>query len=349
MCEVYDVIIIGAGMAGITAAKQLKDRGFKVVVLEARPRTGGRIWTEKFADNKVVDLGAEWTHTFWSNPLTEIARQHDIGLFPSNYESVALFYNGQRVDNTSVKSGLVDFNHAMSICLDSSHILKKEELDITLEEAFKRAVDAISKGKDMNPEKRRITEFFIFHSIVDNWCTELSNISYRGWVDEDTDFNHDGGDCIVSNGYSQFLDILSHNLKKEIRLNHPISTIKYEEGRVEVLTSKGRFLGSKAVITLPIGVLKSETVEFLPPLPAEKMMAIKEIPIGLLNKIVVCFEKPFWPTDIDFLGYIPQDDGSEVYHNNNNKKLLLTLVLVCKIVLESSLRLPWSISRIRAR
>lgn len=61
--EIFDVVVIGAGFAGITAARELKNHGYKVVVLEARDRIGGRVWTSELEGHK-VELGATWIHWF---------------------------------------------------------------------------------------------------------------------------------------------------------------------------------------------------------------------------------------------------------------------------------------------
>ncbi len=74
------VIVIGAGMAGLSAARVLHDRGFKVQVIEARDRLGGRVFTD-WALGSAVDLGAAFIHGTYGNPLTELARDKNLGLF----------------------------------------------------------------------------------------------------------------------------------------------------------------------------------------------------------------------------------------------------------------------------
>jgi polyamine oxidase len=85
-----DVIIIGAGISGIAAARLLKAKGYNVLILEARNRIGGRVWT----DNSLgmpLDLGASWIHGITNNPIKQLADQFDIKTLPTNYEARQIF------------------------------------------------------------------------------------------------------------------------------------------------------------------------------------------------------------------------------------------------------------------
>ena len=93
-----EVIVIGAGIAGLTAARDLGIDGYDVVVLEARDRIGGRIWTSQEL-GVPADLGASWIHGFENNPIARLARRHSIDILrtdissvtPARYRSVALY------------------------------------------------------------------------------------------------------------------------------------------------------------------------------------------------------------------------------------------------------------------
>lgn len=80
-----NILVIGAGMAGISAAKELQSRGFKVTVLEARDRLGGRIWTDHSLGTP-IDLGASWIHGIKGNPIWELAQKYQIPTSPTSYE-----------------------------------------------------------------------------------------------------------------------------------------------------------------------------------------------------------------------------------------------------------------------
>ena len=84
-----DVIVVGAGMAGLAAASRLKKEGAEVIVLEARDRAGGRVWTSRSL-GLPVDLGASWIHGRRRNPLTDMAGELRVKTVPTDYGSVHL-------------------------------------------------------------------------------------------------------------------------------------------------------------------------------------------------------------------------------------------------------------------
>src|SRR5687767_12024597 len=84
------VLVVGAGMSGLTAARELALRGIEVVVLEARDRIGGRIWTDS-SIGAPVDLGAAWIHGITGNPVAQLARHHKIKTTRTDYGSIATY------------------------------------------------------------------------------------------------------------------------------------------------------------------------------------------------------------------------------------------------------------------
>ena len=85
-----DIIVIGAGVSGLSVANQLQSQHKKVLILEARNRLGGRIHTQEI-DNQFYDLGASWIHGITNNPINAIAQQHHIQTVVFNYQD-AIFY-----------------------------------------------------------------------------------------------------------------------------------------------------------------------------------------------------------------------------------------------------------------
>src|SRR4029078_2876618 len=81
--EGADVIVVGAGVAGLSAASHLRSAGRSVIVLEARDRTGGRIWTSREVPGMVADLGAQWLTDVDNNPVQRLADRHPIETIPA--------------------------------------------------------------------------------------------------------------------------------------------------------------------------------------------------------------------------------------------------------------------------
>ena len=95
----------------------------------------------------------------------------------------------------------------------------------------------------------------------------------------------------------------------DIRLNQIVQSVEYGEAGVTVTTTQGIFEGDYAVITLPLGVLKSESVSFVPPLPVAKQAAIHNLGMSVLNKVYLHFPDVFWDTDAEWIGYLGERTG----------------------------------------
>jgi polyamine oxidase len=85
------VIIIGAGLSGSSAANALVAKGYKVTIVEARNRVGGRTWTDRKSLSKPVDLGAGWIHEADENPITDLCKKYKIAITPTDYENAVLY------------------------------------------------------------------------------------------------------------------------------------------------------------------------------------------------------------------------------------------------------------------
>ncbi|KAF9199705.1 hypothetical protein BGZ49_010142 [Haplosporangium sp. Z 27] len=154
-------------------------------------------------------------------------------------------------------------------------------------------------------------------------ATPLDQLSLRYW-DQDDDYEFSGSHSMVVHGYGQVPVLLSNGL--DVRLDMPVSSIKrlsipntslppslsksrYREP-VQVQCRNGMtFDCAAAVITVPLGVLKSQQIKFLPQLPAWKEQAIKNLGFGLLNKLVLVFEKSFWDSNVELFGYVGSGKG----------------------------------------
>jgi len=295
------IIVIGAGMAGLGVARALADRGYDVIVLEARDRLGGRCYTKDGLDH-----GAHWIHGTEGNPTTNLARQLMVNTlfiggdssYTGGWNQLKLFgINGYVLDaEEKVRSILL-----ADEILDEMDALRRRDIaqgnaDISL----RAAADRIMNTRSLTSDERKTVDWHLAVIARDDCGAGDESLSFQSWDDGYEVYGY--GDSIVVGGYGELVNALAQNL--DIRLNHIVDEIRSDDpGKVSVHTNQGVFEGDKAVVTLPLGVLKSGSVKFEPPLDQSKTDAIARLGVGCLAKIIVWFSEVFWSYDQYVFGY----------------------------------------------
>lgn len=293
-----DVVVVGAGVAGLSAARALVDDGYEVIVLEASDRIGGRLQTDRSL-GAPFEVGAGWIHGPRGNPITKLARQGRGQTFVTDDESFQVFQaDGTPVDYDAVIDRW-DRLDAIATRIDDTY-----DNDLPLRDAI-RAAD---RGAWKDPVLRWM------HSAYTEFDTggPLENLSALYW-DEDEAFP--GEDVILTNGYDRILGPLSDGL--DIRLNRPVTRVEYERGDGATVTAGGKqYDCSFVVCACPLGVLQSGAIKFAPDLPKAHRRAIKRMKMGNVTKIALRFDTAFWPTDTQYFGYMSQEKGRWNYWLN---------------------------------
>eukprot|EP01117_Protostelium_nocturnum_P000292 TRINITY_DN1035_c0_g1_i2.p1 TRINITY_DN1035_c0_g1~~TRINITY_DN1035_c0_g1_i2.p1 ORF type:complete len:408 (+),score=143.82 TRINITY_DN1035_c0_g1_i2:80-1303(+) len=314
----YKVIILGSGMGGISAGKEMIDNGMEdFIVLEGRNRIGGRIYQEN-GFSCIIDLGASWIHGIdGPNPLKKMAEQ--LGLkMDVTYNSVLdeadfqLFdSNGKEID-PEFEAKII---HKLSLITKAAKDnVEKTEEDSSVEDEYNKVINSTrdSDGNIIQFDKDEEGVLRWHQLIVENWeGGSMGELSAKDHFlsGEDTAFGL--GDAFMVDGYSPILNhLLSPSLSERILLNHVVEKIEYEKDEgVTVYTNKGVFQSQFVLCTFPLGILKERTVSFSPPLPAWKQDAIEKIGFGLLDKVVLQYDSPFWNQQNEGFGFVSDKMG----------------------------------------
>ena len=289
-------IVIGAGIAGLAAARYLEDRGERVTILEARNRIGGRIWTWRDLSCP-VDLGASWIHGYRRNPIAAIARANDIATRTTDYDNLSAYSSDGEFIPDRVLAGL--YGDAEGLFEEAAALAAALDDDISIGDAVDRAL----AGEQLSDGERVFLDWYLAELEVTSGAS-MSDLSSR-YVDSDRTFG--GPDHLFPGGYDRIVEIVAGDL--EIETGQVVRQLDYGDGAVRVYTDSGEFTGDRAIVTLPLGVLKANRVTFNPPLPEWKTAAIRRLGMGVLNKIALQFADVFWPQDREFFAYLSRTAG----------------------------------------
>ena len=280
-----DALVIGAGGAGLTAAKELTASGASVLVLEARDRIGGRAFTDTSL-GVAWDRGCSWLHSSEINPWVAYARQNGFDLLPDHYPRH--FYDKARRMDGAETAGYRTVTERMMRELENAG---RRGLDIPAEAAFMQA------------------------TLADPWYP-MAVRDLTGWEGieppnysalDSHQYVERGEDLMIPRGYGALLAHYAKNV--DVRLRTPVSGIRWTARGVTAETRVGNFSARVAVVALPSAVIANGAVVFSPHLPVEVLQAHHDLPLGLLDKIALKFKRNVFPAESSEFLQLRRDDG----------------------------------------
>ena len=285
-----DVLVIGAGIAGLRAAEVLVANGRRVIVLEARDRLGGRIYTDR-SWGVPVELGASWIHGVENNPIAALAAAKGIATRATDYESVMYGADGKRLPDDALDEIESQVAELVEVGREGS-----PDTDEPLRAALDRAIGAA----DLDQSELLNVEMGITASIEHEYATDAVNLSATNF---DDGADEEGGDALLPGGYDKVVEAVANGL--DVRFGHVVSSVDSSGDRAVVVTSEGNFEAGAVVVTVPLGVLKAGSIQFLPALSEPKSRAISKLGMGVLSKTCLRFKSQFWPDDAELIDIVP--------------------------------------------
>ena len=272
MKPVCDVVVIGAGAAGLAAAEALSRAGRTVLVLEARERIGGRVWTRRMPGLSVpVELGGEFVHG--EAAVTHaLLRKAGMATVPSG--RVQRYAQGGRLRPVD------SFKQAQLAMQDTSAL---QERDLSVEELLRR--------RRLPP----LTRTFARLMVQGFDAADPARASARAIAEEWGGGQMDGAQPRLRQGYGPLLDWLAVQIIRRggrLKMQSAVREVRWRPGHLEVAGEGFHHAARSAIITLPLGVLQSGAVRFSP--QVKKDEAIKRLASGPVIKAALRFPSAFW-------------------------------------------------------
>ncbi len=276
-----DVVVIGAGVAGARAARDLDAAGHRVIVVEAQPVVGGRTKTVRPDGWPVpVELGASWVHDTDASDLADQLDALDVSTVAFAYDDVVLDPDGERTTGE-------DYDDGASDALDEAIAWAEEQDEDT---SLADALDQSGAGTDVDPV---VLDHFLRTEVSTEYGADADELS-AWWGAEGTE----GDDLLVTGGYGAIAEDDLADI--DVRYGWRVESVAIEDDDVAVFSvDREVFRADRVVVTLPLGVLQSGAVTFEPPLPEAKQQAIDGLGVALLDKVWIRWDEPWWTEEAE--------------------------------------------------
>lgn len=287
MSDQPEIVIVGAGAAGIGAGMELTRRGVPIVVLEASGRVGGRAHTDKTSLPYAWDKGCHWLHCADVNPLVAEA---------------------DRVGAQYLKGGREDWNAVWANGDWADKAGRADTLRI-MEAAFEAVYEAGGNGRDVAISDV-LPDAGQWAPIVRHWIQLMSSgdpeqVSTRSYADyQDTEQNWP-----MKTGYGDLIERLAAGLP--VQLDTPVSDIEQRADGVRVTTGSGTISAKAAIVTASTAVLNSGAIKISAGPARDLLTLVENVPCGFYEKVAIAFDRDvFGGIDQPSVNILPED-GSE--------------------------------------
>ena len=318
------MLIIGAGISGLEAARLLQKNGIKTLILEARNRTGGRIWSIRSKNGRVLDMGANYIHGingsipsgFLTNPIWDLVQEAKI---PTRAKEPTIFLESYLVN---------DSRSVIQSWYDDYMVFVREKTRLsTTNISLKHYANLFVKQKNLTEQQQYSFFNYLVFTVGFEEGAELDAIGAKAYLDIPS--THYGNEHIFpETGYSAVTDYLAKDVA-DIRLEKVVTKITYHEKLIEVSTRDGEIYQADFVlVTVPLGVLKSKQIKFIPQLPRWKLNAIDRIGFGIYEKVYLLWNQVWWNTS-DFSFVRTSSEPTEFRYWASSNKWNNTPVITC--------------------
>ncbi len=313
-----DVVVVGAGLAGLAAARTLKDHGVGLVVLEARNRVGGRTLSQTMPSGETIDLGAQWIGPT-QNRVAALTREFGLQTF-NQYSTGAKIMSVE--GKISTYKGSIPSLPLLSL-MSLARLIKRLEAmcrEVPLDAPYTATRAAEWDGMTVESWKRtsvftRKTRSVLDMAVRAIFCAEPGEISFlyflfylhsAGGLLMLTEVDRGAQQARFTTGTQMLSLRLAGLLGEEVILNASVRAIVQAQDGILIRSDTGEYEAQYVIVAVPPAL--AARIRYEPPLPAGRDQLAQRMPMGSVIKCVVFYERPFW-RDQGFSGEAISDTG----------------------------------------
>jgi monoamine oxidase len=325
--ERVDVVVVGAGLAGLAAARDLLAAGLSVLVLEARDRVGGRLLNHTLEGGAVVELGGQWVGPTQDRVLA-LAEELGIGLFPTYVEGEHFLavegevkrYGGDDFDLP--KDALADVGETQQHLQEMAHTVP---LDEPWQAAEAAAWDAQTLDTWLAANSKTEVGLGYWRTLVPAlFSAEASEMSLLhflfycrsgGSLDRLVATSGGAQESRLEGGSQKLATRLADRLGGVVQLGAPVTAISQDDGGVEVTHDRGVVKADHAIVALPPTL--AGRIRYSPALPPLRDHLTQQVPMGYVTKVQVAYLEPFWRAEgLSGSAFSLDDEVSVIFDNS---------------------------------
>lgn len=315
-----DVVIVGAGLAGLCAARRLAERGASYIVLEARDRVGGRTLSQSLAGS-VIDLGGQWIGPT-QHRLAALAKELGVATFPQYHSGTKLLSWGGKLQRYNADLPRLSLWAQLEL-FQTDRRWKKFVSQIPPDAPWNAPRAAEWDSMTLETWKLRHTRSAGARLFIDAACRAVLTseprdvsllyfLSYLRWGE--------GLETLISiprgaqqdrfaGGAQQISQHLAERLAPNVVLSSPVQAIEQDADGVTIRAPQGAYRARYAIIALPPAL--AGRIHYTAPLPARRDQLCSRLPMGSVIKYIAAYERPFW-REAGFSGEVVSDTGITV-------------------------------------